>query len=96
MATCTSCGARFNEDKAAEKFDKHFSGETEYIDYPDNGYHCANCAIANTEIAIENGKLMMEYAASDAEEDDSVPECVSWCGHPNYPMCMDSCKLHED
>ena len=22
--------------------------------------------------------------------------CVSWCGNPAYPNCIDSCSIHDD
>ena len=37
------------------------------------------------------------FGEEESEEDeDEGEECVSWCGNPAYPNCMDSCKLWDD
>ena len=37
-----------------------------------------------------------EYFGEEEDEDDDTVECVSWCGNPDYPKCMDSCDLWND
>lgn len=32
----------------------------------------------------------------EEDEDEYVPSCYSWCGNPDYPKCMDSCKMWDD
>lgn len=32
----------------------------------------------------------------DDEDDEEGVSCYSWCGNPDYPKCMDSCKMWDD
>lgn len=36
------------------------------------------------------------FGEEEPKDDDDTVECVSWCGNPDYPKCMDSCELWDD
>lgn len=79
MAKCSSCGDKYDIDEAALTFNTHFDGE---FDYYLNGWenYCADCAISNTEMDIEEGV-----------EDGNVPICAAGCG--GYPESCMGCDL---
>ena len=37
-----------------------------------------------------------EFEEEEDDEDEYIPSCYSWCGNPDYPKCMDSCKMWDD
>lgn len=47
---------------------------------------------------IEEDDEYEEYFEEDEDEEDEDDPgpCYVWCGNPDYPRCMDSCKLWDD
>lgn len=78
-----SCGKEFDIDEAASTFNAHFDGE---FDYYFNGWEnwCADCAIANTELDIEEGVY-----------DGEIPVGCRACGG-DFPNCKTSCPIFDD
>lgn len=88
--TCECCGKVFDLVFDEEEFASHFSwcNGTSLRDYWDDKIRCADCAL----MAAESDDSDENY---DFDDDSESPACRA-CGNPDYPKCMDSCRVYDD